>query len=118
MLGRRGIRRQREQRCDRADAKSELMRQAPKSKAKCDGKRRFSQAVQRETPPVAALISPCRQCRHTLSKSLLVLLFTVTCACRGDAKRRLSYQDKHTSRLQGIINDFLARLRDVNYLIN
>lgn len=35
------------------------MRQAPKSKAKCDGKRRFSQAVQRETPLVAALISPC-----------------------------------------------------------
>ena len=33
------------------------MRQAPKSKAKCDGKRRFSQAVQRETPLVAALIS-------------------------------------------------------------
>ena len=68
------------------------MRQAPKSKAKRDRKRRFSQAVQRETPLVAALISPCRQCRHILLKSLLVLLFTVTCACRGDAKRRLSYQ--------------------------
>lgn len=27
----------------------------------------------------------------------------VTCACRGDAKRRLSYQDKHTSRLQMVV---------------
>lgn len=91
------------------------MRQAQKSKAKRDGKRRFSQAVQRETPPVAALISPCRQCRHTLSKSLLVLLFAVTCACRGDAKRRLSYQRQAHAT---VANCFLkSGLRDNRSLI-
>lgn len=53
-------------------------------------RRKIWQAGQRQTSPPSVLsFSVC-----------LIAFFFVACACRGGAKRRHLYQDKHTPRLQ------------------
>lgn len=95
------------------------MRQASKSKAKRDGKRRFSQAVQRETPPVAALISLaasadmlCREVNTALKANLNEFVVTINSASNAHVRGK-NFQTKQSLVCPLIYRDVcLSRRRE------